>query len=236
MFTRSFLTARWSNLCLFTYKVPDELLLPLLAPGLELDRREGFAFVSLVAFDFLETKVLGVRWPGYRNFPEINLRFYVRRGPDRGVMFVREFVPLRLVAFLARALYNEPYRAVPMQSRVTHEDQSIHVEHQFDIGSKTQTIRVTGDTPGSCPPDTSVEHFFKEHRWGFGRTRGGRTVRYEVVHPVWNCYRVRWWTLHLDWAAVYGPKWAFLKDQQPYSTVLAEGSPISVFPKAPLGF
>src|SRR4051812_21154653 len=48
---RPFLTARWSNLFLATYPVPDELLSPRLPPGLDLDRRDGSAFVSLVAFD-----------------------------------------------------------------------------------------------------------------------------------------------------------------------------------------
>src|SRR3569623_1835388 len=104
-----FLSARWSNLCLFTYPVPAAMLEKRLPPGLELDTREGQAFVSLVAFDFLDTRVLGVPWPGYRNFAELNLRFYVRRRrsaaeaaaqapAERGVVFVREFVPQRLVA------------------------------------------------------------------------------------------------------------------------------------------
>src|SRR5882672_8618368 len=88
----SFLTARWTNLFLATYAVPQELLRPRLPPGLDLDLRDGQAFVSLVAFDFLDTRVLGVPWPGYRNFPELNLRFYVRHGERRGVVFVREYV------------------------------------------------------------------------------------------------------------------------------------------------
>src|SRR2546423_13280170 len=101
---RPFLTARWSKLFLATYAVPPALLRPRLAAGLELDTRDGQAFVSLVAFDFLDTRVLGVPWPGFRDFAELNLRFYVRRGADRGVMFVREFVPQRLVAWMARAI------------------------------------------------------------------------------------------------------------------------------------
>src|SRR5437868_12171774 len=99
---RPFLTARWSNVFLATYAVPDDLLLPRLPPGLVLDRRAGQAFVSLVAFDFIDTRVFGIPWPGYRSFPEVNLRFYVRCGEQRGVVFIRELVSPRLVAWLAR--------------------------------------------------------------------------------------------------------------------------------------
>ena len=73
-----FLTATWSNLFLASYAVPPTLLEPRLPPGTELDTRDGHAFVSLVAFEFLDTRVRGIAWPGYRNFAELNLRFYVR--------------------------------------------------------------------------------------------------------------------------------------------------------------
>jgi len=235
----SFLTARWSNLCLFTYAVPAALLETRLPPGLELDTREGQAFVSLVAFDFLDTRVLGVPWPGYRNFAELNLRFYVRRRgagdtsapPERGVVFIREFVPQRLVAWMAKAIYNEPYLAAPLVSTVQHTDATIGVEHRLTFGGRTHTLSMTGGKPPFRPEDTSVEHFFKEHRWGYGTSRDGRLVRYEVVHPVWDVYTVQSWGLDFDFSNVYGPEWAFLADAKPYSTVLAVGSEIQVFPK-----
>ena len=71
--TRPFLTARWQNLFLASYAVPPSLLEKRLPPGLALDLKDGSAFVSLVAFEFLDTRVLGVGWPGYRNFGELNL-------------------------------------------------------------------------------------------------------------------------------------------------------------------
>ena len=98
---RAFLSARWERLCLVTYDVDPARLAPLLHPELELDTRDGRAFVSLVAFDFLDTRVLGIPWPGYRSFPEVNLRFYVRHGDRRGVVFIREYVPKRLIAWIA---------------------------------------------------------------------------------------------------------------------------------------
>jgi len=110
---RPFLTARWSNLAILTYEVPPALLDPHVPAGLTLDTRGGSTFASLVAFDFQDTRVWGVAWPGLRRFPEINLRFYVRRGNRRGVVFIREFVPQPLVSWLARAIYNEPYLVAP---------------------------------------------------------------------------------------------------------------------------
>lgn len=78
---RSFLTAEWRNLFLATYPVSPSLLARWLPPGLALDLRDGSAFVSLVAFEFLHTRVFGIPWPGYRNFAEA--RFRRDTAPDR---------------------------------------------------------------------------------------------------------------------------------------------------------
>ena len=224
-----FLTARWSNLPLLSYAVAPELLRPRLPAGLALDTRDGYAFVSLVAFDFLDTRVLGVPWPGFRNFAELNLRFYVRRGAERGVVFVREFVPQRLVAWVARALYNEPYVAAPLRSSVARTAEQIVVEHRLEWAGASHTIAAVGDLPATLPPETSTEHFFKEHQWGYGTTRAGRLLRYEVRHPFWQVYPLRSFRLDLDWGRVYGPEWAHLGQAQPCSAVLAAGSAVQVF-------
>jgi uncharacterized protein len=233
-----FLTARWTNLLLATYVVPPELLLPRLPPGLELDLRDGQAFASLVCFDFLDTRVFGISWPGFRNFSEMNLRFYVRQGGDRGVVFVREFVPQRFVAWMARTLYNEPYLATPMTSTVIDEREHVHVEHRLTFDGRTHTMRAVGDKPAYVPEPDTAEAFFKEHHWGYGTTRRGRTRRYHVSHPVWAVYPMREAHVDIDWAAVYGPEWAVMQGVRPVSAVLAVGSAIAVYPNrstAPVG-
>lgn len=231
---RPFLTARWSNLFLATYSVPEELLRPRLPPGLELDRRDGNCFASLVAFDFLDTRVKGISWPGFRNFPEINLRFYVRHGEMRGVVFVREFVPQRWVAWVARVMYNEPYQATPMHSLVAEAPGQLAIEHHLHVAGRVNVIQATGAKPAYVPAANSVEHFFKEHEWGFGTTRSGQIMRYRVEHPCWLVYPVNTWKIDLDWASVYGPEWAVLQDAQPYSTVLALGSAVAVYSGTPI--
>ena len=231
---RPFLTARWTHLFLASYPVPPELLRPRLPPGLELDTLDGRCFVSLVAFQFLDTRVLGVSWPGYRNFAELNLRFYVRHQGQRGVVFIREFVPQRLTAWAARTLYNEPYQAAPLTGIIREEASTISADYGLDWQGRKHAISVTGDKPGILPAESSVEHFFKEHSWGFGVTKRGNTLRYEVSHPVWQVYPVRDYRIDLDWRGVYGPEWAVLENAPPTSTVFAAGSAVSVYRGQPL--
>ncbi len=229
-----FLTSRWTNLFLATFVVAPDLLIPRMPQGLDLDKRDGQAFASLVCFNFLDTRVFGIPWAGFRNFSEVNLRFYVRRGEQRGVVFVREFVPRRFVAWMARTLYNEPYMATPMRSTVSDEPNRIRVEHHLSFAGRTHTMGAIGAKPAYVPEPASVEAFFKEHHWGFTKTRDGHTRRYHVWHPVWAVYPVLEASIDLDWSTLYGPDWAAMQGATPVSTVLAVGSEIAVYPKGKL--
>ena len=107
---RPFLTAQWLNVAAITFAVEEERLRPYLPGGATIDTLEGSPRVSLVAFEFRRTRVRGLAIPRHIDFPEINLRFYVRHGGERGVVFIRELVPRRAIATIARLLYNEPYQ------------------------------------------------------------------------------------------------------------------------------
>jgi hypothetical protein len=149
-------------------------------------------------------------------------------------MFVREYVPARLIAWLARVLYNEPYRYAPLSSVVHDELDHLTIEHRLRVGGREHRITATGKKPAYRPAESSLEHFFKEHHWGYGVSRAGQMIRYEVEHPVWNVYPIQSYQVDLDWGLVYGPEWAFLAEATPVSTVLAVGSPILVYPKGQL--
>jgi len=218
-------------LILANYAVPRRLLAPFLPSGVDLDERDGKAWASIVAFSFEDTRVLGVPWPGFRNFPEWNLRFYVRQGSRRGVCFVREIVPSAWVCFMARAIYNEPYSPAPMAARLREEGRERRVRYDLRWRGKRYSARVRAENHPVLPEPGSAEHFFKEQQWGFGRTRSGRTVVYEVCHPHWDVYPVKSHDLRLDWAALYGDQWGEMQNREPDSVFLARGSRVEVFPK-----
>ena len=74
-----FLSARWVHLAMANYEVDPACLAGLVPRGTTLDLWEGHCLASIVSFQFLDTRVLGVPVPFHRDFDEVNLRFYVRR-------------------------------------------------------------------------------------------------------------------------------------------------------------
>jgi len=228
-----FLAAVWSDLLLISYAVPDAALTPYLTPGLEPDHWEGSAWCSLVAFNFEQTRALGWSVPYPKSlcdFPEFNLRLYVRQGDRRGVVFVREFAPNPLVCGLAKLLYNEPYTAVPITSRVTQIGDLRRVRHDFVVDGRAQMVAVSARAPAMEPAQDTFETWVKEQEAGFGRPRGGRLTAYRVWHPVWRTYPVADYQLAVDFAHLYGERWRFLQGRPPDSVVLAEGSQIAIYP------
>lgn len=228
--SRTFLTAEWKDLILANYAVEPSLLEPHLPEGLELDLFKGQPVCSLVGFRFRRTRVMGVRWPGYVNFPEINLRFYVRekRADRRGVVFVRELVRSRTVAGIARRLYNEPYVKAKISEQVSETETERGVGYRFSYNGGNGGMHVTSDAEAYLPATESTEHWFKEHQWGYGQSRRNTTLRYEVRHPVWACHRVRKSEITVDWSRIYGGKWAHMREAEPLGVVLAAGSEIQV--------
>jgi uncharacterized protein YqjF (DUF2071 family) len=225
-----FLTARWEYLILITYAVPQEKLTPSLPKGIVPDTLGGNCFASLVAFDFKDTKVKGMKIPFHINFPEINLRFYVRREDtgERGVVFVKELVPKFMIEFIANTVYNEPYESVKMESSMAINGK-INLEHNIEYEGKPYSIKLEAENKPFTPSPDSKEHFFKEHSWGFGKTKKGETLVYRVEHPVWEIFPVTDIKYNFDFGAIYGKEWGFLNDSEPYNITFAKGSEIKVY-------
>lgn len=225
-----FLTAEWHNLLNVTFRVNPDLLLPHVPKGVELDVQDGFAYVSLVAFEFLNTRVKGLKIPFHVHFPEINLRYYLKYKERRGVAFIKEFVPKYCIAKVANVIYNEPYQSIPMEMESHFEGNELHGKHTFYVDNELQTISFRAKNELSVPAEDSLTHYFKEHEIGFGIGHDGNTLYYKVHHPKWRVYDLISYHYQLDFGKVYGENWAFLANETPYCVCLAEGSAVEVYP------
>ncbi len=231
---RKFLTAKWHDLVMANYEVAPETLADLLPKGTTIDFHDGKCFVSLVAFMFLDTRVLGLPIPFHINFEEVNLRFYVKRETTdetrRGVVFVKEIVPRFAIATVARVFYGEPYEAWRMSHTKTENDLS----YAWWKADCVNQIKIkTGENTG-VPEANSHGEFIIEHYWGYTKRGANRTDEYKVEHPKWELYAVENYEINCDFGRLYGERFSFLSDAKPHSILLAKGSPIAVYKGAKL--
>jgi uncharacterized protein YqjF (DUF2071 family) len=235
---RPFLTAAWRHLAMINYEVPRPLLEPLVPAGTELDGFDGLVLASIVGFRFLDTRVLGIPVPGHRDFDEVNLRFYVRRrGEDggwrRAVVFVRELVPRRAIALVARWYYNEPYTAVPMGHELALADAVDgapgRATYLWQLGTRWHRLEVRTASRPALPLPNSEAEFVTEHYWGYTAQRDGGCKEYQVEHPQWRVWQAASANFDCDIRQVYGPAFAECLSGLPRSAFLAEGSAVTVY-------
>jgi hypothetical protein len=253
---RPLLTATWSDLLLLNFRVPTDVIAPLTPAGTEPDLHDGQAYISIVGFRFHAVRLIGMPIPGHTSFPEINLRYYVRRtvGDEtrRGVVFAQEIVPRRAVALTANWLYHENYIARPMRCEVRMSGvelsagDSVEYAWQSKIplpdregpgeGSSAPTSRFRWNrlaarvaAPLEPPPPGSLEEFLVEHYWGYVRARDGATREYRVIHTPWHVAPAENVSWDCDLAATYNTPLAEHLAAPPTSAFIAAGSPIQLY-------
>ena len=230
----SFLTAEWRHLALLNYEVDAAILAGRVPTGCELDSWNGHTFISVVGFQFLQTRVRGIPIPFHRNFDEVNLRFYVRRKADglwrRGVVFVKEIVPRRAIALVARRVYGENYVALPMRHFVDRgaDGGAATLAYEWRRHGRWEGLSMTLSGLPFTPPDDSEETFITEHYWGYSRQFNLTTIEYQVEHPRWRVFSGSAAGLACDVGSLYGPEFVSALSESPSSAFAAEGSAIVV--------
>lgn len=229
---RTFLRAYWKDIVMINYEVPKELLIPYLPYGTELDDFEGKYYVSLVGFKFLESSILGITIPFYGSFDEVNLRFYVKRNIHnevrRGVVFISEIVPNKMVAFLANKLYKEHYSSAKMKSDIKISNNEKHIHYIWYKQDKKYEIRASFKNIETDMIKDTHEHFIYEHYHGYTKINKHETWEYKVNHPKWKINKNISYEVSCDFELLYGKSYAFLQNEKPHSVYNSVGSEVSI--------
>lgn len=223
--SRVFLTAEWRNLVMFNYAVDPASLEQFVPRGTVIDSFEGKTYVSLVAFEFNRTRLRGIPIPFHQAFEEVNLRFYVRHNGKRGVVFIRELVPKRAVAAIARVVFNENYSSTPMSHRISGAD----AEYSWGAGRDQCSMRLNAAGQSFLAAEGSLAQFITEHYWGYAAQKDGGCLEYEVRHEPWRVFESKTARFTGNAAFWYGDEFARVLAADPASAFLAIGSAVTVF-------
>lgn len=180
------LTFGWHDVVFEHYRVVDEAPIRRRLPaGVELDRHRGAAYVSVVSVRVLDNRLAG-RLPlfGSRDYVQINLRTYVRRGETRGLAFLHNLVSNPLGSTFGKLAYAVPNHV----ARAVFSDEGGTLAYQAQApGERIHLVsgrvgRALRTAPGSLS-EFLVERYVQYA--GIGAPRWRLTVQSEVSHRPW---------------------------------------------------
>ena len=151
-------------------------------------------------------------------------------GWRRGVVFIKELVPRKAIAFVARKFYNENYVALPMSHRIEKVQKEIKsVSYSWRFNDRESVLKLAVQGPAQPLMDDSIQEFITEHYWGYARQRDGSTMEYRVEHPRWRVWEAQSVEFDCQAADLYGENFGRCFSRPPASAFLADGSGVKVY-------
>jgi uncharacterized protein len=176
----------WRRLLFAHWRVPFDALRPLVPRQLELEEYDGSAWVGLTPFLLTDLRPRYLpALPRVSDFPEMNLRTYVRRGDRPGIFFFSLDAGSRLAVAAARAMYRLPYFHASMT--IDQEGDWIRYASRRETPGAAEFVARYRPTGASFQPALgSLEHFLIERYALYAVLRNGHVLRGDIHHEPWR--------------------------------------------------
>jgi uncharacterized protein YqjF (DUF2071 family) len=183
------MTQRWTNLAYVHWRYEPSVIKALLPEGLEVDTFDGSAWVGLIPFSMRDVGVPKLPpVPYFGDFPEVNVRTYVKRNGVPGVWFFSLDVNRLAPALVARTTYLLPYCWGKASNELMDDVLKTYVRRRWpNVASTNIQVRV-GD---AIVEATDLENFLTA-RWGLYSRGIGKSLMYAPVdHEPWPLHRAQ---------------------------------------------
>lgn len=201
----------WQDLLFAHWRLPPERLRPLVPEPLELDVRDGHAWVGIIPFVIRECRFRGLPVvPILSGFPELNLRTYVRAAGKPGIWFFSLDAGSRAAVVGARLRYRLPYRS----ARMSISEEGGEIRYRSEREGGVARFRATYAPVGHVrePDPGTLEHFLTERYALFTVLRDGGVLEAEIHHRPWPLQPAR---ADIDGAPLAAAEGVTLPDDPP---------------------
>ena len=182
----------WVDVFFASFPVPVAQLRPLVPPELELDTRDGSAWVSILPFRAEDMHFRGLpAMPGQADFYELNLRTYVTHGGVSAIYFLSLDTPARLADLIGKYLFAMPF--FHATQTMTERDGVYRFESRRDARDAPEAVFAATWRPLGTPApavEGSLTHFLAERYALLVTGKGGQLYRGDIAHPVWQVQEV----------------------------------------------
>ena len=176
---------KWHDLLFAHWPLPPDQVRPLVPPQLELDLRDGHAWVGVIPFWMSGIRARATpAIPGLSTTPELNVRTYVTYRGIPGVYFWSLDCASRLAVWGARTFYHLPYFNASMSVHNAGESFSYRCTRQEDPGPAEFRATYRPIAPARQREKSTVEHFLTE-RYCLYTVHRGKVLRAYIHHLPW---------------------------------------------------
>lgn len=178
---------RWSDLAFLHWPVDPSAIRPLVPAELELDTFNDKAWLGIVPFRMEASRLrFTPAIPGLSDFPELNVRTYVRAGTRFGVWFFSLDAASPGAVRGARTLFNLPYFDATMtaDTRVDIVSYRSHRTHR-DAPPADFIAEYSPSGPVHYADQRTLDYFLTERYCLFNQDRKGEVGFIDVHHLPW---------------------------------------------------
>jgi uncharacterized protein len=178
----------WRSLLFAHWRVDEAALRPFVPRALELDVRDGSAWMAVTPFVLTDLRIRGAPpVPRLSTFPELNVRTYVTHHQKPGIFFFSLDAGSRLMVAGARRFYRLPYYFARME--VNRSAGRVHYTSERR-DSRGPDARFSGSVEPSgkareAEPGSLTE-FLIERYCLYTVDGEGRPLRGDIHHPPWR--------------------------------------------------
>jgi len=180
------LRMQWVDLAFLHWPVRVEDVRSLVPPALELDLFDDSAWVAVTPFRMTRVRpLLAPPIPTATDFPELNVRTYVRHGGRPGVWFFSLDAASWLAVMAARTTTGLPYFHARMLER--REGDVVHYASRRMHGGAAPAefrARYRPSGPAYQSPAGSLDHWLTE-RYSLFSLSGSQVLRLDIEHKPW---------------------------------------------------
>jgi uncharacterized protein YqjF (DUF2071 family) len=174
----------WDQLLFAHWPVSLAQLRQVVPAALEIDTFDGQPWLAVVAFQISRVHLHALpAVPGLTQFPEVNLRTYVRHNGRPGVLFLSLHCPNRLAMALARPWFRLPYHFADV--RLADCDSTCDFASRSPSGADFAATYTSTSEPFIAAPD-SREAWLTERYCYYTIAPGGRVYRCDIDHAPWR--------------------------------------------------
>ncbi len=179
----------WHDLLFAHWPVDACVLRSKVPPEFPLDLFDGTAWLGVVPFHMTNVAPRGVpSLPWISEFPELNVRTYVRVNGKPGIYFFSLDAGSTVAVQAATLLLNLPYHLASMKVKPGTHNVEYHSRRSDGPGAiLAATYRPTG--PPSQAINGTLEYFLTERYCLYNVSRRGTPYRLEIHHPPWPLQR-----------------------------------------------